>query len=691
MILLATLTSNAFAYLPISRWTAAGNAGQTNVGSYQNDATRGMFYNELDIISANPVELNDFKGSNLYTSWSNLRNYAASNATNPTPLSWSTNTNNANLSVLQLGITGDTLTMFGLDGSRQGVIFQYYGGKNNPEDLGDAASAIETEYNRVNVRNTVTSATDATSIRTMTENTDIKHYTNNTVSQWNVGFAKKDLLLDDVDLGFSLTYNCNSTVLNSGGTKSFTDRYLSDAGAIDGGMPATARTGDTYNVTYAENGDDVHQNSTYATDLIAEGRYEMNKDLTVTGAIGLRFGTTINPGGLRNADGTVNNNSLEKDAMTVTASEDGTDGTTQFFDTATSIKNRDPLTFATDPDPVTVPGTVLDSGVALQWDENNTDAGTTDFSDKRTGMGPMLEVTGKYTGLPKVDVIGVFHYDTLSQPIDATQTKREYIAEQITNPAALTEVTNFVEVDYTESIKSEGTATTTNMDIGGKVIFKAFEIVDLSIGGFMRMNTVITDFSKITANINRTRSYSDGQAANNPVAGTGIGVEPGPAGGDGFGADVGAGEGTRVISQSREFSGSNEVVDTRFTIPIGVEIPLYKKKWLFRAGTQYTMQKQITTVKTGQIRSVTTETATPAGGATTIATTADNEPASAERVENVENHMTTYTYGIQWNVSKELTLAANAVLDQAANTAINATILDLDTYRNISLQAIFHF
>jgi hypothetical protein len=60
IILSFAIISPSFAFVPLSN-------AQNNLGSYQNAATQGMFYNELDILSSYPVELLDFKGNCLYT------------------------------------------------------------------------------------------------------------------------------------------------------------------------------------------------------------------------------------------------------------------------------------------------------------------------------------------------------------------------------------------------------------------------------------------------------------------------------------------------------------------------------------------------------------------------------------------------------------------------------------------------
>lgn len=183
IILSFAIISPSFSYVPLSN-------SQNNLGSYQNAATQGMFYNELDILSSYPVELIDFEGNCLYTNWSNARNYTASNVTYPTPLSWGNNVNNANLSVLQLGITGNPLSYFNIDDTRAGIIYQFFGGLTNTINL-DGAGANESEYTRINITNTQTSPTDVTPIRVRTENTNVKYYQKTINNQINFGLAKK--------------------------------------------------------------------------------------------------------------------------------------------------------------------------------------------------------------------------------------------------------------------------------------------------------------------------------------------------------------------------------------------------------------------------------------------------------------------------------------------------------------------
>ncbi|MFH0948432.1 MAG: hypothetical protein V1833_05480, partial [Elusimicrobiota bacterium] len=121
-VLLATImATSAFAYVPLSN-------SQLNIGSYQRGATRGMFYNELDIVSAAPVELLDFSGNTLYTNWGNVRNFNDI-ANYGSALGWSQQTNNVDRSYFTFGVTGNPLCCANIEDSRSGIVYQNFGGK----------------------------------------------------------------------------------------------------------------------------------------------------------------------------------------------------------------------------------------------------------------------------------------------------------------------------------------------------------------------------------------------------------------------------------------------------------------------------------------------------------------------------------------------------------------------------------
>lgn len=710
LALVAAMASSSFAYLPVSRWANWNNiqtnavpaaytipaSGQTNLGSYQNAATQGMFFGELDIISANPVELLDFEGNNLYTTWSNARtpNSASIAANNSAPsLTWRSTQFADTRDTLLLGLSGNPLGMFGIEGSRAGVVFQNYGAKSAVGDLNNSAASSEFVYYNVtedNIFSVVPATRSVNPDRVQTQVTDLKGWKNTTNTQWNVGVAKKDMFVSGLNLGLGIAHTGKNVLLNQGGTQSYTERYVNDIGAVAAGMPASSTIGNTYTATYAS--DQPEQDSEYSTDLVAQGRYSVMDNLGLQGAVGLRFATFINPGGLIN-NAAAQQGVLSVNAMTVTASDDqnllDASGTpTQYRDTGTSIVNASQMVTA---GAQNLP-TLVNLGANGIWNYNTANAAITSVSDKRTGMGPMIELQGTYTGIEKINVTGVLHYDMLKQPIDAEVKSRMYVneADVISNA----QTTSFVR-DYNETAKSEGENTISNLDLGAKIDFKAMENLKLALGGFIRTNNNLSDFSKITFAQTQSITYSDGLTADNPgtVSATN---QPGPAAAR-FGADAGSGEGTWTNSCTAEGSGQTKVESTSYVIPVGMEMPIYKDKWIFRAGTAYTMTKTKTTVSSTQKRVVATTNATPAGGVAVLPVYTENSDyTQTETTTYGETHTTSYNYGIQWNLNQNLTLAMNAVLDTNANPGTapsdgKATIFDLDTYRNLSIQAVFHF
>lgn len=671
-VIVSVIVKSGFSFVPLADQ-------QNTLGSYRASATHGLFYTELDILSVYPVELLDFSGNNLYTSWSNARNSWNSDVIYPTALSWTANTGDTNLSRLTLGAAGDPLSMFGVRNSRAGFVFQNYGGVTNSINL-DGVAGADSMFSNESVANIATSVTDVTPIRTETASTDVKFYTDTVSTNWNAGIAKQGLFLRNLDLGAGILNFTNSNKLISGGTKSYTDRYLSDAGAALNLMPAGAREGDTYSADYIK--DSVEQNSMYRTDLLFQGRYKMGKALNVTGGLGLTMQTQINPGGLLNAGGVVQAASLEKNAVQITAKDDKAYTGVQYYNTGTSIKNRGVFDYATNPSLA-----AFGSAVAGVWDANTANAGTTDFKDTRTGMGPVVNLQAVLDA-GKVDLTGIVYFDNVSRVIDSKQTMREYVRTVTVNPLVPTETRTWVESDYTADIKSEGENSERNIDYGAKIEFKTLENIKLALGGFIRNNLVINNFSKVTANITQNISYDDGNAAN--ITGVTTGLKPGAA--DGFGVTTGNGEGTWSETTSREFGAKVETFTQRYFIPVAMEIPVYKDKWIFRAGTSYTLTKTQVITRSVTKSSKTSTTAVPAGGASASVEAIDNDPDMTETTTNAETHTTSYTYGIQWNVNKSLTVAANAFLDTNSNLGTDkATIFDLDTFRLLSLQAVFHF
>jgi hypothetical protein len=339
-------------------------------------------------------------------------------------------------------------------------------------------------------------------------------------------------------------------------------------------------------------------------------------------------------------------------------------------------------------------GSFITNGI---WNFNAANAAVVDYSDTRTGMGPMIETQGTWTGIEKVDLVGVVHYDMLKQPIGATQSNQNSWEKLIM--VAPTQLSNWVS-DYTEKINTDGESTISNVNVGGKVEFKALDNMKLALGGFIYSNTQVNDFSKVAVTRTRTVTYSDGLVGDTP-GGVGIAAIPGPAVATaGFGNQIGAGEGTWTQTSNDEINGQTKTETVTYSIPVGIEMPIYKDKWVFRAGTGYTMVKQKTTTTAGIKTSQTVTTVTPAGGATVTNKVTNTANAGDESTAAyVETHTTTYTYGVQWNVNKNMTLAMNAVLDTnpnsavtgGAGSAVKASLLDLDTYRLLSIQAVIHF
>ncbi|MFH1368872.1 MAG: hypothetical protein ABII64_07080 [Elusimicrobiota bacterium] len=697
LVLVVAMASTTFAYLPISRWNnwrGIGAFGQMNLGSFQRAATQGMFYSELDVVTADPVELLDFEGNNLYTAWSNARNWNNGTFTNgATPnapaLTWG-NSAGALSDYLLLGVVGNPLGGFGIEGSRAGIVYQNCGAKAAFEELDQnmgGAAGFEDQFTTESTQNiednVVVDSIEVDRQRNM--KADMKGYTWTRNTQWNVGVAKNDMFINGLALGFGLAHQGDAIVYTGGGSKSYTQTYLTDLGATTGGMNAGNRLGDNYSATYLDETTDL--NSNWATDVTMQGRYGVLDNLTVQGTFGARFATTINPGGLLDASFTAQG-SLRKNGVQIDAIDDTNIGGTQYFNTGTSLINQSQLTKAAGP----TLGNFTANGI---WDHAAGNAAVTDFSDKRTGMGPMIEAQGTYTGVEKVDVTGIFHYDTVKQPIDASQTNELSTVKRIVNPAAVAE-TGIWSNNYVETIKTEGENTTTNLNVGTKIEFKAMEALKLALGGFIYTNTKIDDFSKVSVTKQRTVIYSDGNAADVPGT-VNLANIPGPVGAT-FGTDTGFGEGTWQDTDTDELCGKTKVEEVIYSIPVGIEIPCVADKLIFRAGTNYLITKTKTTTNSESKVSTQSTAATPQGG-TTLTTTSflTTTGVTSERITYAETNENLYTYGIQWNVNQNLTLACNALLDNMANSAVTAggtprsSLLDIDAYRNIQLQAVLHF
>ncbi|MDI6640788.1 MAG: hypothetical protein QME68_00545 [Elusimicrobiota bacterium] len=644
------LAGTTYAYVALSN-------RQLGLGSYRLDATN-IFYDELDIISAYPVSLMEFEGNRLYTNWGNVRQPVTGAGTYNPVLSHRGMTLAPADHAFTIGVSGNPLGYFNIENSRSGLIFQNWGAKTNTFDF-DGVPGNDSEYTREFVNEIITSSTNPTIMRRMTESTDVKYWTNTTVTQWNIGIAKKGLpILTNLSVGLSLANNSYSRILTAGGSKSYTDRYLTDDGAADGGMPAGSREGDTYNVTYADN--KIDQNSFARTDVLGQLRYELLESLTVDCALGARFQTNNNPGGLINPMTGIPQGSLEKDIVTVTMKDDVNWTNIQYYNIGTAIRNRILIDYNVHP---TYDNVKL-GGANHIWDKTVRTPGTSDFKDNRFGIGPLVRLQGEYKG-NKVNLTGVLNFDTVSQNINANQTLRDYIKIEV--QVSSYQRTSEVGIDATATNKYEGTATNSNFDLGIKVEFKALENIKLALGGFIMMNTDLNDFTKIETNYTNKTSYDDGLPENNP------------------------GEFTQTETRNDSRTGKNETVTMKYYVPIGVEIPL-SKKWTFRAGTSYIMTKTQRTVTTKQNYSISTTVHTPAGGSPTTTYTENYDPLETKTVTYAETHTVSYSYGIQWDINKNLTVACNAFLDTNPNTGDNkATIFDLDTYRLLAVQAIFKF
>jgi len=176
-------------------------------------------------------------------------------------MSWGNYANNANCSRLLIGVSGDPLGYFNINGSRAGVVFQNYGSKAGANDLDSlmaAASGLvanagnDMQFTWTYIDNIEDNAvtTGVVIDRNETQYADLKSYTNTTNSQWNAGIAKKDLFLKGLDCGFGLAHYGNSIVYNGGGVKSADNKYLTADGVTAAGMPAGSTQGNSATANY---------------------------------------------------------------------------------------------------------------------------------------------------------------------------------------------------------------------------------------------------------------------------------------------------------------------------------------------------------------------------------------------------------------------------------------------------------
>lgn len=713
--MVALMATSAFAFVPLSN-------SQLNIGSYQRGATRGMFYNELDIVSAAPVELLDFSGNALYTNWGNVRSFAGpyGAGTYNRALSWTGVTEPIN--IFTFGVTGNPLSYAGIEDSRSGIVYQNFGAKGVLYNLdANVGGTLDSEGTYKQDNYTVDYATVSVAPRRLqVTSSDMKYFTNDTNTQWNAGTSYK--LMDKVSLGLSLARQTNTSILTTEGTKTYADNYLTRNGML-AGLPnpfganintvATATQGDTISVAYPT--EEVDQNSTSQTDILPQARIKISDDFYVDAGVGLRFSKTLNPGTVIDATNPIAN---EKTVVTVTTREDvvlssapGGVGT-QYFNTGTAIVEKSAANVALEYNQTNIVGNaLLNSPVFTTANWAQTDNGVSAFADEREGTAPLvrLEAVKKFE---KVDITGIINYSNLSQDIDASQTGREYVNTKAYistdtaggGYAGGSRIDNWTERDYTMTGIFTGKGTQSNLDLGAKISMKALEGVKLSFGGFIQKQTSKIDVDKTVRTTDSTTYVANG--ATNTLVGAGlvqssgtvsVANRPGPITNSdedvsrtnaGMSANNGFGEGT--WSQTTIATG-NEIAETvtlTYRVPVGIEIPL-SKKWTFRAGTEYIMTKTETTREDTNVNDVgnQTTTATPGNGQAAVTNSTVADPVSETSITRTEAHAVNYTYGFQFDATPSLTIACNAFLD----TNVGGAFFDLDTYRNLSLAAAIKF
>ncbi len=668
IIILSFISMNTFAFVPLSNQ-------QLFLGSFRAWATCGMFYDELDIISAHPVALLDFSGNSLYTTWGNVRNSVDVDYNRilvynraGTPAS-SDNT-------FVFGITGDPLSNFGIKGSRMGFVFQNLGSKRNLFDLNNVFGN-DSEGNWKDVTGQDVGGDYQFDLEDTTEAKDLIYYDNRAVNQYNFGFAKKGLILDNIIAGISIARQSDYTKRITGGEKSYQRIYFNDTGAASDGLPAGTTIGDTYKLTYAKN--DILRNSYDITDLLGQVRLNefLLPNLRLDVAVGLRIQNNYNPDDFTKNAHTVNNSWVQVNNA----------GTGVVYDTVKAIR-----------DVVTALGVgnlnyndftnlIGDFNNARLWtpgwvggaNANNSPA-LSDFSDDRKGLGGLIRVEAEYK-LFNIPITGVFNLSLVPQKLDSSQTYVDYIelkthdTTQPNDPCS-----TWIARDYKQTIKSTGDINNTVIDFGLKFDFIKADYLQVSFGGFITSMYQLSDY-KTKIESKEITSYDDGLTANNPGS---VSLSNRP--------QAGTGEGIWTQEIKTETTNRDETFTTIISVPVGAEIPI-TKKWTFRAGTVYNMTMTKQTSKQTQGRTTTVTSVTPAGGATTTQTViTNNNPALTESIDYTEGHQVSYTYGIEWRPNKNLILACNAFLDMNQNTATTkATIFDLDTYRLLAIQAIFKF
>ncbi|MFN3550577.1 MAG: hypothetical protein ACK4WJ_02030, partial [Endomicrobiia bacterium] len=225
LCILSFVAMNTFSFVPLSNQ-------QLNLGSFRAWATCGMFYDELDIISAHPVSLLEYTGNTLYTTWGNVRNsvdvlYNRVIVYNRAAGGTSDNT-------FVLGIAGNPLKNFGIKNSRLGFVFQNFGSKtvsfNLDNDLTTGSTTGEDSEGQWKLVDPQNLGGDYQFDYEETYESNLKYYDNNAINQYNAGFAIKGLIPIVDSLGISVARQSNYTTRLTGGTKSYKERALNDNG-----------------------------------------------------------------------------------------------------------------------------------------------------------------------------------------------------------------------------------------------------------------------------------------------------------------------------------------------------------------------------------------------------------------------------------------------------------------------------
>ncbi|MCS7227573.1 MAG: hypothetical protein NZ839_01245, partial [Endomicrobia bacterium] len=392
--------TSSFAFVPLSNQ-------QTSVSSFRSLATMGMFYDELDIISAHPVSLLEFSGNTLYTTWGNIRGINNTNriVSYYSPAAVVDNT-------FVFGLCGDALSNFNIKNSRIGFVFQNLGAKTNYFNLDNITGLDSEGVWKDIISENVDNSADGSIDREQIFESSMKNYANRKMNQFNVGFAKKGLNFGkfrNVIAGVSISRQSDYTHRITEGIKSYKRRYLTDNG-LPSGWPSGIRVGDTYELNYADN--DILVNSFDITDILAQARIS---NFFLTGlrldlGIGLRVRNDYNP------------TSLIKNADTVAISDDKLNnaGNGVVYDYRFAKRN---VSLATGgqlnyDDFTGLQGDFLLTNLWRPAWAGGIDApGLEDFSDNRGGFGFLLRTEAGYR-LFNIPLTGVFNFSITPQKLD---------------------------------------------------------------------------------------------------------------------------------------------------------------------------------------------------------------------------------------------------------------------------------